>query len=228
MNEFGFVKTCACSPRIKVGDVDFNKKEIISIINDKAYGDNHIFLFPELSLTGYTCGDLFHQSKLLDDSYNALLEIKEYCYDKIVIVGLPLMYKSILFNVAAVIGNGKILGFVPKSYLPNYKEYYERRWFHSGKDLDISNRVNGIVISPNILFDVDFCEEEGFMEYKRMTFGIEICEDMWVPNPPSVNHSLAGAQIIFNPSASTETVGKAEYRRSLVEMTSARNVCGYL
>lgn len=218
MNRLGFVRTCACAPRLKVADVQFNKTEIInSIIASK---DAQIILFPELSLTGYTCGDLFQQEKLLNDCHQALADIAQYSNDRIVVVGFPLEFDSRLFNVAAVLSNGKIQCFVPKTYLPSYKEYYECRWFHTGSGMD-SITKEGIPIVSNVIFEAQF-------GHLRFDFGVEICEDAWMPITPSSLMALDGATLILNPSASTETIGKSEYRRELISQNSARNVLSYL
>ncbi|MFA6914652.1 MAG: NAD(+) synthase [Endomicrobiia bacterium] len=219
ISEHGFIRVCACAPRIKIADIEFNTEHIINEIKDAKNKNASIVLFPELSLTGYTCGDLFQQDILLNDAEKALDKIALETKDIIAVVGLPLYHESRLWNVAAVIANGKIIAFIPKSYLPSYKEYYERRWFHSGFNID--SKYKGIIFNPNMLFNISI----GNLSFKT---GIEICEDLWMPIPPSSRLSILGATLILNPSASTETVGKAAYRRELINQNSARNVCAYL
>lgn len=219
ITEHGFIRVCACAPRIKIADVNFNTGQIINEIKDAKKKNASIILFPELSLTGYTCGDLFQQDILLKEAEDALDEISLETKDIIAVVGLPLYHQSRLWNAAAVIAGGKVAAFIPKSYLPNHKEYYERRWFHSGFDID--SEYKKTPFNPNLIFDVS----AGNLSFKT---GIEICEDLWMPIPPSSRLSIMGATVILNPSASTETVGKAAYRRELVSQNSSRNVCAYL
>jgi NAD+ synthase (glutamine-hydrolysing) len=195
-----------------------------------------IICFPELSITSYSCGDLFFQELLLESSKIALIDLVENTahLNIISIVGLPLMHKDKIFNVAAIFGRGRIYGFVPKSYLPNYGEFYEKRWFSSAKDtadkeiyFDIKEDAKGkwafiltnrlYPFTPNLLL--------GNSDVK---FALEICEDLWVPNPPSAGHCIAGAHVIFNPSASNELTGKHEYRKSLIAQQSARCLSGYV
>lgn len=217
-----FIKLSSACPVIKVADVDFNLINIKTCI-DKALDDNSkIVLFPELCITSYTCGDLFNQKKLIKKSEDALKSLCEYSQDKdiLIIVGAPLLYNNCLYNSAFTIFNGKILGIVPKSYIPNYTEFYEKRWFTSGLNLQ-DKTVNfyfqkNIPFGTNLIFSSDECK-----------IGIEICEDMWVTIPPSSYLSLLGANIICNLSASNELVSKCEYRRELVKNQSARCMCAY-
>ena len=220
MNKYGFVRACACAPRLRVADVSFNKNEIISSIIEARKAGSQIILFPELSLTGYTCADLFQQEKLLNDAYQALGDIARYSKNCIIVVGLPLEFDSRLFNVAAVLAKEEIQCFVPKTYLPSYKEYYETRWFHSGSGLNAKTK-EGIPLASNTIFEANI----GGLSFD---FGVEICEDAWMPIPPSSIMALNGATLILNPSASTETIGKSEYRRELISQNSARNVLSYL
>ena len=180
---------------------------------------------PELSFTGYTCGDLFLQEQLLDDSIKALEQVLNETkdIDIISILGMPLRHDNQLFNCAVVITKGKILGVIPKTYIPNYQEFYEARWFSSSKELiteEIEILGQLVPITTNILFQDK--------TLKEATFGIEICEDLWTVNPPSNNHALAGATMIFNLSSSNELIGKQEYRKSLVSSQSARTISAYI
>ncbi|MGE4384832.1 MAG: NAD(+) synthase [Endomicrobiaceae bacterium] len=219
ITEYGFIRVCACAPRIKIADIEFNTKQIITEIKNAKKENASVILFPELSITGYTCGDLFQQDSLLKKAEEALDKIALETEDIIAVVGLPVYHESRLWNVAAVIANGKKTAFIPKSYIPSYKEYYERRWFHSGFNVD--SEYKKIIFNPNTLLNISI----GNFLFKA---GIEICEDLWMPIPPSSRLALMGATLILNPSASTETIGKAAYRRELINQNSARNVCSYL
>ena len=219
---YGYVKVAAAVPRVKVADCKFNASEIekeIIIADGKGV---QIIAFPELCITGYTCGDLFAQQLLLEQAEMALIQILNSTrqLDIISILGMPVVVNSTVINAAVVIQKGKILGVVPKTYLPNYKEFYEQRWFTSALQVsENSVRLCGQIVpmGNNLLF-----------ETAETTFGIEICEDLWAPVPPSCSHALAGATVVANLSASDETVGKAAYRRELVAGQSARLLCGYV
>ncbi|PKM87913.1 MAG: NAD(+) synthase [Firmicutes bacterium HGW-Firmicutes-12] len=225
MKNHGFIKTVVASPELKVANIFYNLEEHIKLIEKAAENKAVLIVFPELSLTGYTCGDLFHQKLLLDKSLEALQILLKRTRDLsiVALVGIPLNIKDKLYNCAAVLHHGEILGIVPKMYLPNYKEYYEKRWFSSGNR--ISSNLNEIellnqkVPFGNLIFK---CIEPAF------SLGIEICEDLWMPIPPSSYLSIHGANIIANLSASNDLVAKAEYRKSLVAQQSARCVCAYL
>lgn len=220
---FGFYRVAAAVPEIRVADVDFNTLEIKKLVAEADRQGAALVVFPELCVTGYTCADLFHQTRLTDKVYSALAEIADFAkaFDIVAVVGAPLFFRSRLFNCAVVIHNGKILAAVPKSFNPNYREFYEKRWFASGKDV-ISKKLemNGdeIPFGTNIVFEHD----------SIFSFGIEICEDLWNVIPPSCHHSIAGATINVNLSASNELVGKSEYRVDLVKQQSARCVSGYV
>ena len=220
---FGFYRVAAAVPEIRVADVDFNTLEIKKLIAEADRQGAALIVFPELCITGYTCADLFHQTRLTDKVYSALAEIADFAkaFDIVAVVGAPLFFRSRLFNCAVVIHNGKILAAVPKSFNPNYREFYEKRWFASGKDV-ISEKLeingNEIPFGTNIIFGHD----------SIFSFGIEICEDLWNVIPPSCHHSIAGAIINVNLSASNELVGKSEYRLDLVRQQSARCVSGYV
>ncbi|MFA6566993.1 MAG: nitrilase-related carbon-nitrogen hydrolase, partial [Victivallales bacterium] len=199
---FGFYRVAAAVPEIRVADVDFNTLEIKKLVAEADRQGAALVVFPELCVTGYTCADLFHQTRLTDKVYSALAEIADFAkaFDIVAVVGAPLFFRSRLFNCAVVIHNGKILAAVPKSFNPNYREFYEKRWFASGKDV-ISKKLemNGdeIPFGTNIVFEHD----------SIFSFGIEICEDLWNVIPPSCHHSIAGATINVNLSASNELVG---------------------
>jgi NAD+ synthase (glutamine-hydrolysing) len=220
----GFIKTAAATPKITVADCRANKAEILRLIREMEQEHVKIMVFPELCITGYTCQDLFLQRRLLDSAWEMLLEIEEETAqtDALIFAGLPMRHRGKLYNVAAVLNHGKILGFVPKTYIPNYNEFYEQRHFTSGEDcrdyIQIGDRQ--IPFGTEMIFE---CEE-----LPELTVAAEICEDLWVPCPPSISHAQAGARIIVNLSASDEMVGKDSYRRSLVSGQSARLVCGYI
>ncbi|WP_405373857.1 NAD(+) synthase [Pseudobutyrivibrio sp.] len=220
----GFIKVAAITPNVKVADVDYNCQEIVKRIQEAAEKDAKVMVFPELSITGYTCQDLFLQDALLEAAKCGLKTIKNYSrnIDGIIFVGLPLDFNGKLYNVAAAISRGKILGIVPKIYLPNYSEFYEARHFMSGKDIQTTIVIDGeeIPFGTNQIFT---CED-----MPSLRIAVELCEDLWVPNPPSVNHCLEGANVIVNLSASDQIIGKARYRRNLVNSQSARLVCGYI
>ena len=219
---YGFVKAATAIPSVKVADCKYNAERIESLITIAEGKGVQIIVFPELCVTAYTCGDLFAQQLLLQEAEMALLQIMSNTrqLDIISIVGMPVTFNSTLLNTAVVIQKGKILGIVPKTYLPNYKEFYEMRWFSSALNIQEDTvRICGqlVPISSNLLFDTpDTC------------FGIEICEDMWAPIPPSSTLALKGAEIIFNLSADNEGIGKHSYLRSLISQQSARTLSGYV
>lgn len=219
---YGFVKVAAAIPHIKVADCKYNAEKIEHLINEADKQNAHIIVFPELSITGYTCGDLFSQQLLLEEAEMSLIQILSDTrqLDIISIIGLPVVVNSTIINAAAVIQKGKILGIAAKTYLPNYKEFYEKRWFTSSARLDETHvRLCGqiIPIGSNLLF-----------ETSQTTFGIEICEDLWSTIPPSSTLSLQGAEIIFNLSADNENIGKHKYLCSLISQQSARCISGYV
>ena len=276
----GFIKVACATPKIKVGDCEYNAKEICKLIDEVYDNGAQFVVFPELCITGYTCSDLFWQQHMLKNAKKKLVAIAKHCEDKeiVAIVGLPLVYNGKLYNVAAVVYDGEILGIVPKSYIPNYSEFYEARHFVSGKgvegyvsfevtkdewsleenckegfDYKIYMTENGkvdfkhnqddfdeddweddeeddedwdddyddeIPFGTNILFDC--------VNIENFKFAIEICEDLWVPNPPSTNYAMAGATVIANLSASDEVTGKDNYRKNLVAGQSARTISAYL
>lgn len=223
LDELGFVRVAAVSPELRLGNVQFNVKKIIDSLNILSEHDVQITVFPELSLTGYTCGDLFYQNKLLADTLNGIEYLKEKSlhFKILFIVGFPFLLNSKLFNCAAVIGNGKVYGVVYKTNIPNTKEFYERRWF-TGFSTEESVNLFGenIPFGNDLIFVGD--------NKRDLTFGVEICQDLWAVEPVSTRLALAGAKIIFNLSASDEWIGKSDYRRNLVLSQSARINAGYV
>ncbi|RRD92898.1 NAD(+) synthase [Bacteroides heparinolyticus] len=219
---YGYVKVAAAVPRVKVADCRFNAEQIekeIIIADGKGV---QIIAFPELCITGYTCGDLFAQQLLLEEAEIGLIRILNDTrqMDIISILGMPVACNGLLLNVAVVIQKGKVLGVIPKTYLPNYKEFYEKRWFTSACEVHESSiRLCGQVVpmGRNLLF-----------ETADVTFGVEICEDLWAPIPPSSVLALQGAELLFNLSADTEAIGKHAYLRSLIGQQSARCISGYV
>ncbi len=218
----GFIKVAAASPKISVSDCQYNKAQIISSIR-KARGEGvKLLVLPELCVTGYTCGDLFFQDLLIKESEKIIPEIAKEASNIIVMVGAPFKYNNKLYNCSFVLYNGNILGIVPKTYLPDYNEFCEKRYFETAFEgvieIELFNRK--IPFGTNIIFA---CNE--ISEFK---VACEICEDLWVVETPSLKHALAGATIIGNLSASNELIGKAEYRRKLVSGQSARLISGYV
>lgn len=225
MKELGFIRVGAIVNKLALANPLKNAEVIIKEIKKAETLGVSIVTTPELSLSGYTCGDLFLQEQLLDDSIKALEQVLNETkdIDIISILGMPLRHDNQLFNCAVVITKGKILGVIPKTYIPNYQEFYEARWFSSSKELiteEIEILGQLVPITTNILFQDK--------TLKEATFGIEICEDLWTVNPPSNNHALAGATMIFNLSSSNELIGKQEYRKSLVSSQSARTISAYI
>lgn len=219
---YGFVKVATAIPQVKVADCQFNTEQIESLIIQAEGQGVEIICFPELSITAYTCQDLFQQQLLLDNAEMSLIQLMSFTHslDIISIVGMPIAYKGTLLNCAVVIQRGRILGIVPKKYLPNYKEFYEKRWFTSGldiKDGDIMICGQQVNLKKNIIFSTRSC-----------SFGIEICEDLWAPIPPSSTLTLSGADIIFNLSGDNDCIGKYEYLKNLISQQSARCLCGYV
>ena len=222
----GFIKVAAGVPRCTVADVKANTVEIKKLIDKADTAKINLLCLPELCVTGYTCGDLFFSDTLLTSAKNALKEIAEYTAGKypVVIVGVPLLYSSKLFNCGAIISGGKILGIVPKTYMPNYNEFYEQRQFSSGVFVDKDTTLN--ICGTAVPFGTELIFSHN--EMSDYTFGIEICEDLWAAATPSERLCRGGANIIVNPSASNEVIGKSEYRASLISSTSARLLCGYI
>lgn len=242
--DFGFVRVAAVVPRVKVADVNANVAEICRLAEEAERQEVSIAVFPELSVTGYTCADLFGQQLLIGEAEEGIKQLKSFSRGKklTMVVGVPVRVAGNLYNCAAVIHNGKLSGLVPKIHLPGYNEFYESRWFSSGADFlydteratapvyddakNCSSPAAGaeiiyagakVNVFPNLLFNVD-----------RSTFAIEICEDLWTPVPPSSHHALAGADIILNLSASNEVLMKHKYRHELIGQQSARTVSAYV
>ena len=221
---YGFVRAAAATPNIRVADVHYNGGNIIQLIGRAEKAGAELLVFPELCVCGYTCGDLFGQNVLLDGCLAALSDIAAATKGKsmLVFVGVPVRLAGVLYNCAAAISGGKVLAFIPKRHLPNYAEFYEKRNFQPYRGENTRVELNGeqIPFGNKILF-----RESNHPDF---TVAAELCEDLWVPAPPSVSHALAGANIIVNLSASDETAGKAEYRRLLVCAQSAKTVSGYV
>ena len=221
--KYGFVRAAAAVPQVKVADCRYNASQAEEMIFEADENNVQAIVFPELNITGYSCGDLFGQALLLEQAEIALMQLMNNTrqLDIISILGMPVLVGGILYNTAVVIQKGRILGVVPKTYLPNYSEFYEKRWFAPATTLDGERKIRlcgqSVTMGANLLFDAsDFC------------FGIELCEDVWAPVPPSSTLALAGADVIFNLSADTENIGKHQYLRSLLAQQSARCLCGYV
>ncbi len=224
MND-GFIRCAAMTPKIKVADCSYNEEEIKRLMDEAQSNNAQVVVFPELCITGYTCGDLFLQDKLINEARNTLINLAEYTNGKnfIAFVGLPFMYKNKLYNTAAAIANGRVLGLTAKSHLPNYSEFYEMRHFVPAPQENCLVSLTGddyIYLGTKIQY---VCPS-----MPGLVISAEICEDVWVPSPPSINHALAGSTLIVNCSASDETTGKDSYRRSLIAGQSARLVAAYV
>ena len=222
--KYGFIKVASAVPVVHVADCIQNTKEIELLIDKAERQGVEIIVFPELCITGYTCQDLFRQQLLLDTAETCLMHIMEFSkkFDIISIVGLPVVAEGLLLNCAAIVQHGKLLGLVSKTYLPNYNEFYEKRWFASSQDLcertiHFAGHSVLLTAAPQL-----------FRTYDGTVFGVEICEDVWAPIPPSNSLVLAGADIIFNLSASNELIGKHAYLKSLLSQQSARMMSGYV
>ncbi len=222
--KYGFVKVAAAVPVVKVADVAYNVQQVESLIAQAEGRGVEVLVFPELCITGYSCQDLFKEQLLLDHAEGAILTLLDFTrkLDVISIVGLPIVINGLLYNCAAVIQGGTLLGIVPKTYLPNYAEFYEKRWFASSQDL---NPTEIYFAGGPVTVSAD---PKIFVTSDGMKFGVEICEDVWAPIPPSNNLAVAGADIIFNLSASNELLGKHAYLKSLLAQQSARTISGYV
>lgn len=222
--KYGFVKTAAVTCDVKVADCIKNQHAIENGILKASSLGAEIIVFPELCITGYTCGDLFYQNTLKNGALCALENIVKYSSDinAVIFVGCPIAFRNRLYNCAVAICNGKILGIIPKSYLPNYNEFYEKRQFTAAPEEVHEITVCGqtTLFGKNLLFRC--------LSHKNLVIAAEICEDLWVPNPPSGKLTVAGATVVVNLSASNELIGKSEYRKDLVKLQSARCVCGYV
>ena len=220
----GFVKVAAATPDVRVADCRHNGNEIIRLIREMEKEGAKVMVFPELCITGYTCGDLFWQELLVRSAREELVHIVQETsdVDALIFVGLPFEHSGKLYNVAAAISHGEVLGMVPKIHLPNYGEFYEQRNFASGAGVCDLALLNGeeVLFGSELIF--------ACTNMPKLTVAAEICEDLWVTSPPSASHAAAGANLIVNLSASSEAVGKDSYRKSLVRGQSARLVCGYV
>lgn len=214
----GFIRVAAASPKVKVSDVDFNVSQTVLLARKAAENDTAVVVFPELGLTGYTCGDLFNQNALLNKAIDGLYDLAEQTRDlnTVLIVGLPVQVGGKLYNCAAVVYQGEILGIVPKQNVPNYSEFYELRHFKPFDDAE------------NVAIEDDVCFGRMVFDCNDLTFAVEICEDLWVSSSPSEEYVNNGAQIIFNLSCSDEIIGKAQFRRDLVKMQSAKLMAAYV
>ena len=228
----GFIKAAAGTPEITVADCEANRNAILKVIHKMEKEHAKIMVLPELCITGYTCQDLFLQRQLLDSAWHTLkkLAVAPQQVDALIFLGLPMRHAGKLYNVAAVLNHGEILGFIPKTCIPNYNEFYEQRHFVSADTLsggmegvDVKNADGEAICVPLVTDSIFQCDEQPLF-----TFGVEICEDLWVPNPPSTALAQMGAHIIVNLSASDEIIGKAGYRRDLVRQQSGRLLCAYL
>ena len=221
----GFIKVAALTPKVTVADTQANRKEICRLMDEAEAKGAKILVFPELCITGYTCGDLFYQQVLLREAKKELLAIAKYTQrkDYLAFVGLPLEYNGKLYNVAAAVTQGKVLGLVPKTHIPNYNEFYERRHFAPGMKQPVPVALDEDTVVPMGTRVLLQCRQ-----MPELKIGAEICEDVWAPNPPGVEHALAGATLLVNLSASDETTGKDMYRKSLVTGQSGRLICGYV
>lgn len=221
MNDFGFVRVAAAVPRVHLADCGANAQEIKAMIQNAVTEGVDVVCFPELSITGYSCADLFFTQELQQQALDALQDICDYTRNKpiIVLLGAPIQYDNNLYNCAFVVSDGEVMGVVPKRNLPNTGEFYEKRWFTAGRTgLQQIELWNGEVpFGTDLLFTA-----------RDYTFGIEICEDLWSPLPPSTQLSIQGAELIFNLSSSNCLVGKHEFRRSMITQQSARVHCGYI
>ena len=223
--DYGYIRTAAATPKVKVGCCSYNKEQILKTVNEAYANGAELLVLPELCITGYTCGDLFGQTALIDEARHTMCEIAAETADinMIFTVGLPFEESGKLYNCAAILYKGEILGLVPKTYLPNYNEFYEMRWFspapEEGDSIWIDDVQDYVPFGKNIFRDYN---------NKDFTFAVELCEDLWSPKPPSIDYAVGGANIILNLSAGNEITGKAEYRRDLVAGQSGRLICGYI
>ena len=222
--QYGFMKVAAGVPSLKVADCEYNTQQIEALVAKAEGRGVEVMVFPELCVTGYTCQDLFQQTLLLEKAETSILMLLDFTrnLDIIIIVGVPVPVGGVLLNCAAVIQKGDLLGLVPKTYLPNYGEFYEKRWFASALDIqptEIRYAGNKLLVTP---------EPTLFRTCDGALFGVEICEDLWAPASPSTRLALAGADVIFNLSASDELVGKHSYLEKLISQQSARTISAYV
>ena len=226
---FDYIRVASAVPKLSVGNVEYNTNEIIKKLDEAVKNNTDVIVFPELCLTGYTCADLFFQKPLLNATNNAIKTLleKSKTVSGIIIIGAPLDIQGQLYNCAVVINNGEVLGVVPKTFIPNYNEFYEKRWFNSANDLTV-DEICSCELGLKDVYDIPVGNDLVFNINNEVKIGIDVCEDLWSPIPPSSYLSLAGAEVIFNLSASNETIAKRKYRKDLVTQQSARNICGYV
>lgn len=222
MNEYGYVRCAAASLKMEVANPKYNEMEMEHVIEEAVSNDVAILVLPECAMTGYTCADLFFQKTLLEEAKQQIIKLKKFLEGKeiIVAVGTPIQIENKLYNMGIVLQNGHILGMVPKTYLPNYNEFYEQRWFASSADLkatEIEFLGEKVPVGRDLLFG-----------NQNTYFALEICEDLWSVTPPSDTYALNGATILLNLSASNETIGKKEYRENLIKMHSAKQISAYI
>lgn len=224
--QWGMIRVAAAAPVVSVADPGANAERICAILQECQEQDISLVVFPELSITGYTCGDLFNQASLLEAARDALAKLMRCCeagYDGIAVVGLPWMVNGGLYNVAAVLHRGRLLGLAPKQFIPNYKEFYERRWFAPGfrlRNTSVTFLDQTIPLGTDLIFAAE--------DVPNLVLAVEICEDLWMPTPPSSRSALQGATVLVNPSASTELIGKQIYRKGLVASQSGRCLAAYV
>lgn len=223
---FGYYRLASAVPQLRVADVDYNVDQLMDGFRKAAEQKAAAVVFPELSITGYSCGDLFFQPRLREAALDGLRRFAEATEGSgtIAVAGLPFLHEDALYNTAAVIQSGRVLALIPKTVLPNYREFYEKRQFTSGRELGTGTKeakVNGAYIP----FGTEIIFHDAASSF---SFGVEICEDLWSVIPPSSGLALQGARAIFNPSAGTELTGKAAYRRELVKQQSGRCLCSYV
>ncbi len=224
LNAYGFLRLALISPELRVADVSFNRERIAHCLQKAAESGAHVALFPELCLTGYTCGDLFYERALRQAAWEALVELLPLTerLHLVAVLGLPVEVEGRLFNCAAVVAQGQLCGIVPKTYLPNTGEFYERRWFASGSECvhqELSRGAYTVPFGEDLLFVLE--------NLPGAVLGVEICEDLWAPQPPSSQMAVAGATVLLNLSSSNEVLGKAAYRRLLVQSQSGRCIAAY-
>ena len=218
-----FIRVACVTPELNIANCEFNTDRILKLIEKANENDCSLIVFPELSITSYSCGDLFFHNILLSNSEKSIIRLCESSkdLDSVIIVGTPVLYKANILNCACVIYQGKILGLVPKSYMPNYCEFFEQRYFTSGPKYESTTYAGQeTVIGSNIIFA---CSNMPFLK-----IGIEICEDLWSAIPPSSHLALSGATVIANLSASSETIGKKRIRKELVNNQSSKTISAYL
>ena len=223
---FGYYRLASAVPQLRVADVDYNVDQLMDGFRKAAEQKAAAVVFPELSITGYSCGDLFFQPRLREAALDGLRRFAEATEGSgtIAVAGLPFLHEDALYNTAAVIQSGRVLALIPKTVLPNYREFYEKRQFTSGRELGTGTKeakVNGAYIP----FGTEIIFQDAASSF---SFGVEICEDLWSVIPPSSGLALQGARAIFNPSAGTELTGKAAYRKELVKQQSGRCLCAYV